>query len=92
MTPFEQALEQIKNGNLKTPKVTNGGTEVDYIGYQLSVHKFQLKILSSGMTMRGVKLKSIKDYYGFKGKTAKECLPQMEDLISKFFNQQIVSI
>jgi hypothetical protein len=76
MTNFEQAVAQAKEGKLKTPSVSYGGEKMDYFGYQLASHKFTLNVLSSGLKMRGVKLKDIKDYYGLKGKTAKECLEQ----------------
>lgn len=85
MTRFEQDLEFISNGTFKTPTISySGGTELDYISYQLHTAKFQLRILSSGMTMRGVKLKNIKEYYGFKGRTAIDMLPQIEELINKY--------
>ena len=77
-TPFELAVSQARSGQLQTPSVIYGSKQVDYFGYQLANHIFALKILSSGMTMRGVKLKDIKDYYGLKGKSAKDCLPQLE--------------
>jgi hypothetical protein len=77
-TPFELAVSQARSGQLQTPSVSYGNKQVDYFGYQLAYHIFSLKILSSGMTMRGIKLKDIKDYYGLKGKSAKDCLPQLE--------------
>lgn len=78
MTQFEQALAAAKAGQLQTPSVSHGNNEVDYFGYQLSVHKFNLRIMAAGMKVRGLSLKDLKQYYGLKGKTAKDCLPQFE--------------
>ena len=84
MTKFEQALQQVKEGKLATPSVSYGGKDIDYIGYQLAVHIFNMKILASGMSMRNVKLKDLKDYYGLKGKSAKDCLPQLETIYENY--------
>lgn len=84
MTPFEQAQAEVKNGNLKTPQVSVGAKQVDYFGYQLSVHKFNLSIMASGMSCRGIKFTDIKKYYGLKGRTAKECLPQFLEIIENY--------
>jgi hypothetical protein len=83
-TPFQIAVSQARSGQLQTPSVTYGDKNVDYFHYQLANHIFALKILSSGMTMRGVKLKDIKDYYGLKGKSAKDCLPQLETIFEEY--------
>ncbi len=84
MTQFEQALAAAKAGQLQTPSVSHGKDQVDYFGYQLSVHKFNLRILAAGMKLRGLKLKDLKDYYGLKGKTAKECIPQFEAIFDAY--------
>lgn len=84
MTPFEQAQEQVKQGKLKTPSVSLGDKELNYFGYQLSVHRFNLKIMASGMTFRGVKLSDLKKYYGLKGRGAKDCLEQFEQIINDY--------
>ena len=84
MTQFEQALAAAKAGQLQTPSVSHGNKEVDYFGFQLAVHKHNLRILAAGMTMRGVKLKDLKQYYGLKGKTAKECLSQFEAIFDAY--------
>ncbi len=83
-TPFEKALILARSGQLQTPSVSYGSKQVDYFFYQLANHIFALKILSSGMTMRGIKLKDIKDYYGLKGKSAKDCLPQLETIFEEY--------
>jgi hypothetical protein len=77
-TPFELAVSQARSGQLQTPSVNYGGSQIDYFGYQLANHIYSLKVLSAGLKMNGVKLKDIKDYYGLKGKSAKDCLPQLE--------------
>jgi hypothetical protein len=90
-TQFEQALEQAKLGQLRTPKVSSANGNIDYFGYQLAVHKFNLGIMASGMTCRGIKFTDIKTYYGLKGRSAKECLPQFIELFENYkatLNQQ----
>jgi len=84
MTQFEQALQQVKAGQLKTPTVSTSNCNVDYFGYQLAVHHFNLKIMSKGMTCRGVKLRDLKDYYGLKGRTAADVLPQFEMMLEGY--------
>ena len=84
MTPFEQAVLQVEAGELKTPTVSTGKGNVDYFGYQLAVHKFNLSIMANGMTCRGVKLKDLKHYYGLKGRSASECLRQFIHLMDQY--------
>lgn len=83
-TPFENALEQVLEGKLKTPLVINEGKPIDYFGYQLAVHKYNLQIMSKGMSCRGVKLKDLKLYYGLKGRTASDCLPQFDSIFLNY--------
>lgn len=73
---FEQSVEQAKLGALKTPSVSTANGKIDYFSYQLAVHKFNLGIMASGMTCRGIKFTDIKRYYGLKGRSAKDCLPE----------------
>jgi hypothetical protein len=84
MTQFEQALQAAELGTLSTPIVSTSKGNVDYFGYQLAVHHFNLKIMSKGMTCRGVKLKDLKGYYGLKGKSAGDCLAQFEMLLEGY--------
>jgi len=77
-TPFELAQQQVADGTLTPPTISYGSKPIDYFGYQLAVHHHNLKILAFGMTMRGVKLKDLKAYYGLKGKSAKDCLVEFE--------------
>jgi hypothetical protein len=84
MTQFEQAQKDVKEQNLKTPNVSIGEKQVDYFSYQLSVHKFNLSIMASGMSCRGIKFTDIKKYYGLKGRTAKDCLPQFLEIIENY--------
>jgi hypothetical protein len=83
MTQFEKALEQIQNG-AQVPSVSIGGKEVNYVAYQVATHYFNLKIMASGMKFRGITFKQIKDYYGLKGRSAADCLPQMEEIRNRF--------
>ena len=84
LTPFETALLQAAEGKLQTPYVGMGDQQVDYFGYQLAVHKYNLRIMAAGMLCRGVKLKDIKWYYGLKGRTAKDCLEQFETIVNNY--------
>jgi hypothetical protein len=84
MTQFEQALQQVREGKLQTPSVNYGSNPIDYFGYQLSVHHFNLKIMSRGMLCRGIKFSDIKRYYGLKGRSAKDCLPQFEKIMADY--------
>lgn len=88
MTPFEQARQQVAEGKLQTPCVgmgtDNGPKVIDYFGYQLSVHHFNLKVMASGMTFRGIKFTDIKKYYGLKGRSAKDCLEQFEKIMNDY--------
>ena len=87
MTQFEQAVQAVENGSLQAPSVTYGTKAVDYFGYQLAVHLYNLRILATGMTMRGVKFTHIKKYYGLKGRSAKECVPEFQALVDNFMNK-----
>lgn len=89
MTQFEIALQQVEAGKLTAPSVSYDGKNVDYFGYQLAVHHMELKLLAKGMRLnRNSKLKPIKDYYGLKGRTAADCLPQFEAIFEKYKNRQ----
>lgn len=84
MTPHQTAVQQIEAGELKVPKVTTGQGEVPFTGYQLAVHVYALKIMGMGMKMRGVSFQQIKTYYGLKGRSAKECVPQLEAILEDY--------
>lgn len=89
MTPFEQAYQQVMNGQLQAPSVNYEGKGIPYFRYQLAVHQFNLKIMASGMACRGVKLKDLKHYYGLKGKTAKDCLVEFNVIFENYKQGQI---
>ena len=78
MTQFEEAVEQAFGGTLRTPDVSYGAKQVDFFTYQLAINRSNLKLMSDGMKFRGIKLKDIKEYYGLKGRTAKDCLVEFE--------------
>ena len=84
MTQFEQAQEQVKQGTLNTPNVSTSNGEVDYFGYRLVVHICNLKIMGAGMTCRGITFSQIKKYYGLKGRSAKDCVPQLEQIFTEY--------
>lgn len=79
-TPFEQAMQNAAEGQIKTPKVMVGEGEVNFFTYQLLTHHFYLKLMAKGMTTKQVKLRDLKNYYGLKGRTAGEVLVQFEEL------------
>ena len=84
MTPFQQAILDYSDGKLKLPTVGTEAGDINYFGYQLAVHKYNLSLMAAGMQCRGITFTQIKKYYGFKGRTAKDCLPQMVGLMSAF--------
>jgi len=86
MTQFEQAVQAAQAGTLNTPTVSTSNGNIDYFGYQLAVHHFNLKLMAKGMSCKGVKLSDLKRYYGLKGKSAVDCLAQFEILLTKFKN------
>ena len=83
-TPFEQAVEQVRQGRIQAPKVLMGKMDMDYFAYQLAVHKYNLGIMAMGMTCRGIKFTDIKKYYGLKGRSAKDCKPEIEELFNTY--------
>jgi len=90
-TPFEIAQKQVRAKTLQTPSVSVGTKPVDYFSYQLAVHKFNLKIMAGGMTCRGIKFKQIKEYYGLKGRSAKDCIEQFETIIQEYKKSLILT-
>ena len=84
MTPFEQAVAQAQTGELQTPTVSTSEGNISYFKYQLAVHKYNLSLMSKGIMSRGVKLKDLKWYYGLKGRTASDCLPQFIELMNRY--------
>jgi hypothetical protein len=91
MTPFQIALEKAQAGELQTPTVSTSTGNINYFGYQLAVHKYNLSLMSKGIMSRDIKLKDLKWYYGLKGRTAADCLPQfiklMEDYKTEFISR-----
>jgi len=43
-----------------------------------------MKLMAKGMKFRGIKFTDIKKYYGLKGKSAKDCLLQFEEVMEKY--------
>jgi len=84
MTPFEQAVTQAQAGELQTPTVSTSNGNINYFKYQLAVHKYNLSLMSKGIMSRGIKLKDLKWYYGLKGRTAGDCLPQFIELMNRY--------
>ena len=84
LTPFEIAQQQVRDKELATPSVSAGGKKIDYFGYQLAVHKFNLGVMASGMIFKGIKFKDIKWYYGLKGRSAKDCIVQFDEIFEQY--------
>ena len=84
MTPFQQAVQQAQAGTLQTPEVFMGEGRIDYFQYQLATHKFYLSLMAKGIQNRQVKLRDLKQYYGLKGRTAADCLPQFLQLMEQY--------
>lgn len=84
MTPFETAVMQAQAGKLQTPTVSTSTGSINYFQYQLATHKFYLSLMAKGIQNRQVKLKDLKHYYGLKGRTAAECLPQFLELMEQY--------
>jgi hypothetical protein len=86
MTTFEQVQQQIATGQVTAPKVFYGEGEIPFIGYQLAVHVFNLKGMALGLKFRGITFTQIKKYYGLTGRSAKDCILQLEEIQKKFRN------
>ena len=80
MTQFQQTMLAVENGTMQVPTVSTSTGTIPFAGYQLATHIYSLKIMALGMKMRGVTFTQIKKYYGLKGRTAKECIPQLEQI------------
>ena len=80
MTQFQQSMLATEEGLQQVPKVIYEGKQIPFAGYQLATHIYALKIMGMGMKMRGVTFTQIKKYYGLTGKSAKECIPQLEQI------------
>ena len=81
MTQFQQSMLATENGTMQVPTVhTEGGSTIPFAGYQLATHVYALKIMVMGMKMRGVTFTQIKKFYGLKGKSAKDCIPQLQQM------------
>ena len=80
MTQFQQSMLATEEGLQQVPKVVYEGKQIPFAGYQLATHIYALKIMGMGMKMRGVTFTQIKKYYGLTGKSAKDCIPQLQQI------------
>lgn len=78
MSPFLQALSAAFKGEIKIPEVSSSEGQMDYFGYQLAVHLFNLRLMASGIKFKGITFSQIKEYYGLKGRGASDCIQQLE--------------
>ena len=81
---FEKAVLDRNEGKIQAPIVSMEGMEIDYFLYQIHVHHMNLKIMSSGMTMRGINLKKLKQYYGLTGQSTIVCLEDFENMLDAY--------
>jgi len=84
MTPFEKAQQDVLEGKATVPSVSYGTKQLDYFGYQLAVHKMNMGAMAIGMKCHGITFTQLKKYYGLKGRSAKECLPEIKQLFEDF--------
>ena len=87
MTQFQQTMLAVENGTMQVPTVSTTEGTIPFAGYQLAVHVYALRIMALGMKMRGVTFTQIKKYYGLRGKTAKECIPELQK-IQKIYSER----
>jgi hypothetical protein len=83
LTPFEQAQKDVREGKMKTPNVSVGSKPIDYFGYQLAIHKFNLGLMAKGMRFKHITITQIKKYYGLKG-SADKCVEQFEKILTDY--------
>ena len=86
MTQFQQSMLATENGSQQVPTVIYEGKEIPFAGYQLATHVYALRIMAIGMKMRGITFTQIKKYYGLKGRSAKECLPELQSIQEMYRN------
>jgi hypothetical protein len=84
MTQFQQTLLATENGTMQVPTVQTEGGTIPFAGYQLATHIYALKIMAAGMKMRGVTFSQIKKFYGLTGKSAKDCIPQLQQIQNSY--------
>ena len=80
MTQFQQTMLATENGTMQVPTVSTSEGTIPFAGYQLATHVYALKIMALGMKMRGVTFTQIKKFYGLKGKSAKDCIAQLQQM------------
>jgi hypothetical protein len=89
MTPFQQAVLNVQAGKQQVPTVGTSDGTINFFSYQLATHKFYLSLMAKGISNRQVKLRDLKNYYGLKGRTASDCLPQFIQLMEQFTGQPV---
>ena len=82
MTPFEKQKNDEMKGLVKYPAVSVGEKRVYYWQYNLSVAKFNLGLMKSGMKVKGMRLKDYKTFFGIKGRSAKDCYEELEIIVN----------
>lgn len=91
MTPFEQVQQELEVGKRTAPSISVNGSQVNPIAYQLITDKFSLSIFASGMTRRGVTFTQLKKFYGLKGRSAKDVMPQFMVIFNKHMKPESVN-
>jgi hypothetical protein len=81
---FEKAVLDHSEGKIQAPIVSMEGMKIDYFLYQIHVHHMNLKIMAGGMKMRGMNLKTLKQYYGLTGQSTMACLKDFENMMDAY--------
>jgi hypothetical protein len=79
-TEFEKAVDMWKRGEMQIPSVNYDGKELNYFEYALNIHVAQCRAMSKGLQFKAIKLRDLKNYYGVKGRSAKDLLPKLEQI------------
>lgn len=85
---FKQIIEAAKSGEMTLPSVSMNGVQVDYLEYQIIVHSFNLKLMATGLKVRGVTFTQIKKFYGLRARSAADAVPELESVKSTYKNNK----
>ena len=88
-TPFEKAIENWQNGTLQVPKIFAEGGEINPLFWQLNVTAGKVWLMTKGISNREINVKFLREYYGFKGRTAADMWPQFKELYKKYLGVEV---
>lgn len=88
MTHFEKDLKRYVEGTAKFPRISAESGEIPFPLYQITVHIGQCKLYAKKIVpFRGFKLKPIKEYYGLKSKTSKQCVVELQKIYKQVLDK-----